>query len=300
MVIVPGTGVLDDFGERPFSMPFLLFLLGALTKLRRVKLAFLAVGAGPIEHPLSRFFMKWSARLATYISFRDQASKDYMLSIGLNCSDAPVIVDIAFLLTPPPVRPPGDEITLGLGLMTYMGWRCRSEDAYESYLKAMTEICLHFLAAGCRVQLVRGDAGDDRAVNELMQNVRDRRPDLSHRLCRDNAADLRDIMAVFARTDVAVVTRFHNLVCALNVCRPTYAFGYSEKYPALMKRIGLNEFQQSIEDMDVPDAISKIEHLISKRSHLSCEIANRIVAFADEINREIDLLIETAKVSTSR
>ena len=91
MVIIPGTGILDDFGERPFAMPFLLFTLGVLTRVRRIKLAYLFVGAGPIEHPLSRFFMKWAARLATYISFRDQASKDFMLCIGLPCSNARVV-----------------------------------------------------------------------------------------------------------------------------------------------------------------------------------------------------------------
>lgn len=292
MVIIPGTGILDDFGERPFAMPFLLFALGALTRVRRIKLVFLSVGAGPIEHPLSRFFMTWAARFATYVSFRDQASKDYMRGIGLNCSDAPVLVDIAFLLTPPSARSPSAGVTLGLGLMTYKGWKGGSEDAYAAYIRAMTEICLHFLADGIRVLLIRGEVGDDRAMADMMRNVGSSRPDLIHLVSKEDAADLHQVMGVFARADVAVVTRFHNLVCALNVCRPTYAFGYSDKTVSLLRRVGLEEFQQSVDDIDVAMAISRIKSLISNRVQYGGQVACRVGAFADEVNREIDRLME--------
>lgn len=300
MVIIPGTGILDDFGERPFAMPFLLFALGVLTRVRRIKLAYLSVGAGPIEHPLSRFFMKWAARLATYICFRDQASKDFMRSIGLRCSDAPVVADIAFLLTPPSARQPGAEITVGLGLMTYRGWKGTSEAAYDAYVQTMTEICLHFLEAGACVRLLRGEAGDDRAVTDVMQNIAAIRSDLVQRLARESAADLHEVMDVFARTDVAVVTRFHNLVCALNVGRPTYAFGYSSKTSSLLERAGLGDFEQSVDDIDLTAAIGGIERLISNRAEYASQVAGRVRAFAEEVNREIDLLMDPASIHASK
>jgi polysaccharide pyruvyl transferase WcaK-like protein len=300
MVIIPGTGILDDFGERPFAMPFLLFALGVLTRVRRTRLAYLSVGAGPIQHPLSRFFMKGAARLATYISFRDQASKDFMLSIGLRCSDAPVVPDIAFLLTPPSIRQPGAEITIGLGLMTYKGWKGTSEAAYNSYIQAMTEICLHFLETGACVRLLQGEAGDDRAVTDLMQNIAASRSDLVQRLAREGAADLREVMDVFTRTDVAVVTRFHNLVCALNVGRPTYAFGYSDKTSSLLNRVGLGDFQQSVDDINVTAAISGIERLISNRAEYATHVAGRVRVFAEEVNREIDLMMDPFLIRASK
>jgi polysaccharide pyruvyl transferase WcaK-like protein len=300
MVIIPGTGILDDFGERPFGMPFLLFSLGILTRVRRVKLAFLSVGAGPIEHPLSRFFMTWAARSATHISFRDQASKDYMHGVGLHRPDAPVLVDIAFLLAPPSVQSPGAQITLGFGLMTYKGWRCSSDEAYNAYIEAMTEVCLHFLTNDVRICLIRGDVHDDEAVTDLMRKVEAARPDLVHRLVRESAADLHEVMDVFARTDIAVVTRFHNLVCALTVCRPTYAFGYSDKYPSLMRRVGLDEFQQSVDDIDTVAAISMIERLISDRARYTSQIAGRIGVFVEEINREIDLLMDSSRIGAAK
>jgi polysaccharide pyruvyl transferase WcaK-like protein len=300
IVIIPGTGILDDFGERPFAMPFRLFALGVLTRVRRIKLAYLSVGAGPIEHPLSRFFMRWAARLATYVSFRDQASKDFMRSIGLRCSQASVVADIAFLLTPPSVQRPGAELAIGLGLMTYKGWNGTSEPAYNAYVRAMTEICVHFLEAGACVRLLRGETGDDRAVTDVMQNIAAVRSDLLQRLVRESAADLHDVMDVFTRTDVAVVTRFHNLVCALNVGRPTYAFGYSDKTSSLLKRAGLGEFEQSVDDIDVTAAISGIERLILDRAKYASHVASRVRGFAEEVNREIDLLMDPSLIHASK
>ena len=49
VVIVPGTGILDDFGERPYGMPWdiLRWCIGA--RLLGAKIAFVSIGAGPTD-----------------------------------------------------------------------------------------------------------------------------------------------------------------------------------------------------------------------------------------------------------
>jgi polysaccharide pyruvyl transferase WcaK-like protein len=71
VLLIPGTGFLDDFGERAIGMPNKIFLICQVAKLRGIKTAFVRTGAGPIAHPLSRWFMKTAARMATSRSYRD-------------------------------------------------------------------------------------------------------------------------------------------------------------------------------------------------------------------------------------
>ena len=48
MIVVPGTGMLDDFGERWRDMPYHLFRWGLACRLARTPFAFVSIGAGPI------------------------------------------------------------------------------------------------------------------------------------------------------------------------------------------------------------------------------------------------------------
>ncbi len=83
ILVMPGTGILDDYGEPFWGMPASLFAWCLGARLWGTRIAFVSVGAGPIVHPLSRWLMKSAARMAHYRSYRDTTSKDYMQSVGL-------------------------------------------------------------------------------------------------------------------------------------------------------------------------------------------------------------------------
>src|SRR5215813_4126161 len=58
MLVVPGTGLLTDFGSNPLGGPYELFKWSIIAKACRCKLYFVSVGAGPMYHPLTRWFIK--------------------------------------------------------------------------------------------------------------------------------------------------------------------------------------------------------------------------------------------------
>ena len=55
-IVVPGTGILDDFGMGPHQMPYQLWRWSVTARFAGRPLLMLAIGAGPIEHRLSRWF----------------------------------------------------------------------------------------------------------------------------------------------------------------------------------------------------------------------------------------------------
>ena len=169
-----------------------------------------------------------------------------MESIGFDARDDQVYPDLAFKLPSPPMprrqRPDG-RLVVGVGVMTYLGWRndaTRGAAIYRGYLDKLTTFVLWLLDHGYAVRLLMGDAADQRAVNDLLANLSAARAALpKDRLVFETMSSLHDLMRQIAATDVVVATRYHNVVCALKLGKPTVSVGYAEKNDVLMAEMGL-------------------------------------------------------------
>ena len=166
VVIVPGTGILDDFGERPWRTPLMVFRMCVMARLAGTKVWFVSIGAGPIRHPVSRWLMLQAARLAEYRSFRDTGSRDYMKSIGLDTNADEVYPDVAFALPAPIAQSTAGEeradtttTTIGVGVMAYQGWKggASGPAVYAGYIDTLTKFVRRLLERGFRVRLIMGE-----------------------------------------------------------------------------------------------------------------------------------------------
>ncbi len=260
VLIVPGTGILDDFQEGPLGMPLALFGWCLAARLAGARIAFVSIGAGPIVHPLSRWLMRSAVGMACYRSYRDTISKQFMESIGFDTGSDRVFPDLAFGLPAPPLvgDPAADgngALSVGLGVMWYRGWRgtgSSSDAILEAYVRSLTRFALWLLDRGHSVRILMGHWSDQHVADALVGAVRTARSDLQpDRLVVTPTPSLHALMAEIARTHVVVATRFHNVVCALKMGRPTISIGYADKNDALMKEMALGEFCQHVERLDV-------------------------------------------------
>jgi len=298
VIIIPGTGILDDFADRWWGMPASLFVWSLAAKVRGTKVAFVSVGAGPIGHPLSRWLMRSAARIADYRSYRDQISKDFMASIGLRADD-PVYPDVAFRLAQPqnlqtPAEP--GPLTVGVGVMAYFGWRGDGEDGaaiYRDYLEKMSQFVLWLLDGGHRARLLMGETSDERAIGDFLQLLASKRPDHPREsVTAEPAYSLHEVMREIAKTDIVVATRFHNVVCALKLARPTASIGYAAKNDALMDDMGLGEFCQHAEHLDVDHLIKQFSKLQLNRTALEAKLQERNVVYRDRLAHQEQVLLE--------
>jgi polysaccharide pyruvyl transferase WcaK-like protein len=210
--------------------------------------------------------------MADYRSYRDAISKRFMESIGFDTRHDAVYPDIAFKLPGPP---PSDRqhsharLVVGVGVMTYQGWRNQAASGaaiYQAYLEKITTFVLWLLDDDRSVRILMGDAADLRAVDDLLANVSAARPDLaSNRLVFDPVSSLHDLMRRIAETDVVVATRYHNVVCALKLGKPTVSIGYAEKNDVLMAEMGLGRFCQHVERLNLDLLIEQFNRLIADR-----------------------------------
>lgn len=281
LIIVPGTGILDDFGIGPSGVTYGLFSWCAAAKLCGTKIVFVSVGAGPIDHPVSRFFLKFAAGTAQYRSYRDKFSKDFMTGIGFDTTNDPIYPDVAFALPGPapeePARRSDERLTIGVGVMPYNGWRpdVSSDDKiYKTYLAKITAFTLWLLEQGYRVRVLIGELSDEVAVKELLDAVNTEKPRLANgQIFFEPAFSLHDIMQQIAKTDIVVTTRFHNVVCAIKVGKPTLSISYSKKNDALMAEMGIGAYCQFIEDLNVQRLQDQFLNLVADRQNCEKSIA---------------------------
>lgn len=295
VLFVPGTGVLDDFGATPTGLPYDLWRWCHAAKWTGARIGFVSVGAGPIVHPLSRFLMKGAARCAVYRSYRDLPSKAFVNSIAMRTPQDPVFPDLAFGL-PAPQRPARGEgpLVIAVGVMAYFGWQGESGEAiYENYITKVTNYVIWLLAAGHRVRFVIGKDKDTDAVADVQRHLVATAPKMTGGIEPiEPAQNLADVMRQMAGADIAVVTRFHNLVCALHVGTPCVSLGYAQKNQALLEEMGLGRFSQEVETFDLEILKIHTEKLIAERAQHAAAITRKVADYELQLKVQERLLSE--------
>jgi polysaccharide pyruvyl transferase WcaK-like protein len=256
LLVIPGTGILDDFQETAFGWPFVVFRWCLAARLRGVQVAFVSIGAGPIKNSLSRWFLKSAVRMAKYRSYRDDYSYQYLKDNGVDVSRDHRFPDLAFGL-PLPAQPSPvakERKVVGVGVMDYHGWSKNNAEGdviYLSYLRKLSSYICWLIEQGHDVRLVTGDVHDMTAVDHVLKMVVEHRPDIERqRVAVASSGSLHELMAEIAQTDAVVVSRYHNVVCALKLNRPTISLSYNMKNDYLLAQFG-QHYCQHIETFDL-------------------------------------------------
>jgi polysaccharide pyruvyl transferase WcaK-like protein len=291
VVLAAGTGVFDDFRDTPFGWPSRLMRWTLAARLAGVRFGFVSVGAGPIRNPISCWLMREAARLAHHRSYRDEDSRSFMRSIGLNRPQDSVLPDLAFLLPPPAEAPraPDAPLTVGVGIMTYRGW-FDSEAAYQRYIDLHTRFIEWLTAQGYGVRAVIGQApADFTAAREIEERLG--RKLLGPR--EENMSSIHDAMAAIAETDLVVASRYHVQIAALKMGRPLISLGYAPKNDALMADVGLERFIENVDEVTFERLTEQFTALAAERDHYAAIVRDRVEAMSAHLKaalRGLDLL----------
>ena len=76
VLVISGGGQLDDAWGGASAHPYALWKWCVLARIRRKRVYFISVGAGPISSKRSEFLLRMALRLAHYRSFRNTRSRD--------------------------------------------------------------------------------------------------------------------------------------------------------------------------------------------------------------------------------
>lgn len=279
VVIVPGMGLFEsDIPQRPWEFPYSLLLLSATGRLFRTKIAYVSVGATLVEQRLIGRIHALAGRLAHYRSFRDEASLDAAVRMGLARHGDPIYPDLVFALpVPPPV--PGPTGVIGVGVMGYDGTsadRHRATSVRAEYVAKMTQLVHSLVDDGHRVRLLIGDINDEPVVQQILADARSRTSGAGEPpVVFERVSTVDDLIDQLNSVDAVVGTRFHTVLVALMLGKPTVAIGYGRKHSELMSQLGVGDWVQGIRELDADLLEQQVAGLGTDREKITRTLAER-------------------------
>jgi polysaccharide pyruvyl transferase WcaK-like protein len=295
-VIVPGMGVLEDTTPvRAYGFPLSLFLLAAAGRVCGVKVALVSVGASIVRNRATRFLLSRCASMATYRSYRDDYSMQAVRQAGVDISGDRVYPDLAFSLPTPPFDP-GNQSLVGIGIMDYNGGTndlARATELHSSYFDKMTTFVRWLLENDYDVRFFGGDDLWDYAIaDKITDHIRQQCPDIdvAARITADPFGSYAELLTEMNRVGTMIATRYHNVLGALKLCKPTIAVGYAHKFVPLMESMGLAEFTQFAENFEVGLLIRQFEAIQRRRAELVPEMERRNAAKAEGLAEQFATL----------
>jgi polysaccharide pyruvyl transferase WcaK-like protein len=213
-----------------------------------------------------------------------------MEGAGVDTAGDSVFPDLVFGLPRPGEAPRAAEpLTVGVGVMSYYGWYGFAEGGeaiFRRYVGKIARFVEHLMARGHRVRLLTGEAGDWTAVRAVLDAAEALRPGAAAEIAAEPVGSLHDLMRQIAATDLVVATRFHNVVCALKMGRPTISLGYARKNDVLMAEMGLGGFCAHVESFELAGLIAQFDELCARREELARALSARSAQYERELKAQ--------------
>jgi polysaccharide pyruvyl transferase WcaK-like protein len=260
LIIAGSNQFLDNFGG-PWGFPYTVLKWAFIAKLAGTKVAFMSVGAGPLEATMSKLMARTSVLFADYISFRDEGSKQLIEKSGFRRNGL-VRPDLAFSLlnsnNTVAHREPEDRITVGINLMAIYDpryWCVQDSDKYNFYLRRMADFSKALVTEGHKVFFFGTQKKDENTVTDMLSLLRRENictePEREH-LTKSHLS-VHDLLETIHSADFIVATRFHGTVLSLFLEKPTLGVCYYRKARELLVDMGQEEYAVELDTFDSSD-----------------------------------------------
>jgi polysaccharide pyruvyl transferase WcaK-like protein len=142
------------------------------------------------------------------------------------------------------------------------------------------------------VRLVGGDnKWDDAVAQEILADVWAHRPDLDPAwVVAEPVTSFAELMRELTPVGTVVATRYHNVLCALKLCKPTISLGYSQKFIDLMANTGTEDLCQFADSLDVDLLIKQFTDLEGRSEQLRQTLREQNAAKAQLLRQQFATL----------
>jgi polysaccharide pyruvyl transferase WcaK-like protein len=296
LLIIAGGGQLLDSWGGSWGFPYTLFKWVFLAKLSRVKCYFINVGAGPLENPLSKYFVKQALLLADYTSFRDAQSRNLTQEIGFVRS-SPVSPDSVYGLDVSAFNThgngkPGASI-VGIAPMAYCDPRVywdKDQAVYDYFIRNLALFGSWLIRSQYSLALFSTDIWfDAQTIEDLkltLSNCID--PACSQRIKHEPILTIEQLFTQISSMDYVVTCRFHGVIFAHLLNKPVLALSHHHKVAALMQDIGLSEYCVDIRNFDLDLLTAKFKSLVSNSDRVKRLLAETQVCYKQALRVQFD------------
>lgn len=301
LLIISGGGQLCELWHGPWSHPYTVFKFSLLAKLAHTKLYFLNVGAGPLRHPLSRFFAKWALRLADYRSFRDLDSQELIRSIGVKSStyvypDPVYALEVGNHSKNGTLRAASKAFIVGLNPIGFCDpriWPRKDNSVYKDYVEKITRFSTWLLEQGYSLRVFTTETSvDQHALEDMKARLLSRfsSPELINLVFRRPSESVNDLLQEMSGFDFIVTSKFHGIIFSHLLGKPVISLSYQRKMDVAMNAVGQGRFCADIERFDVDWLIKTFLSLVAEDKSIKSSSAAAVEANVALLSGQFDSL----------
>ncbi len=254
-IVIDFAGVSFMDGREKF-LPFNVLTLFPFL-LHHVPVVKLSQAVGPITSFPNRICARWVLPRLTYLAARGRKTVEFLRSFGLPETNWNFASDTAFLLNlkekPEPVEKRDGIIFIPSSLML---------KKTQNYAQQLTETIRDLLDCGIKVSILAHSwkEGNNLPRNNdfpLCKNIHEALGEPNNVLVYGPGLNARGLKQIISQHRIAVTSRFHGMIAALDSETPVWVLGWSHKYWEVLAEFGLEECALKTNSMS-PSELSEI------------------------------------------
>lgn len=305
LLIVSGGGQLTERGG-PWSFPYALFVWSLLAKRAGVRFVFLNVGTGPLNHPLSRFFVHRALRAADYVSFRDKQSQDLATDLGFT-GRSYVFPDNVYSFEVASRNLPAQDVNLpvvGIAPMPYpfsdfLKYPSNADAIQDDLIGKMATFASSLVRQSYSIKLFGSDTrADPSAIEDLRRVLLSR-----HHISTPEYIPLESVSGLLSRMsamDYVVTCRFHGVVFAHLLNKPVLAIAHHPKVTHLMNSLGLSKYCVDMRTFDPLQLLDTFTSLVSDTETIKRSMAANLADYRLKLTIQFDSLFPPSSTQNPR
>ena len=259
---------------------------------------FLNVGAGPLTHPLSKFFVTRALLAADYVSLRDDKSRALVYNIGFT-GESQVYPDSVYGLEVATNGIPLERCAqpiVGFAPMPYPDPReCLAEKdriVYDEFIRKLAIFASWLVGQSCALTMFGTDIGvDPLAIEDLQMAL------LSHHgipssqySVNHSVKSAHDLLAMMSGMDYVVTCRFHGVVFAHLLNKPILAIAHHPKVTDLMTSLELSSYCVDIRDFDLNLLSEMFSAMVTNADEIKSRMAASLTRNRQRLKGQFDEL----------
>ena len=300
LLIVAGSAQLMDYWGGPWAFPFTLLRWTLLARLRGTKVAFVSIGAGPLETRTGKALIRRCLTWADYRSYRENSSRDLIRSLHVP-GEHPVVPDLVFSLNWQRGEPPRERrrVVVGINPMPVLDgfyWPEEDRRAYERYLDTLASFADWLVQREYVVVFfptqIRADPRTIREVRARMQRTVGGSGERGGVLLDERPIDsLEALFADIGRMDVVVATRYHGVLFPLLLGKPVLGVAYQPKTRDLMRLMGQERYTIDFGQLELATLQERFLALERGSEAFRRGVAPRLAEARQALDRQYDRLL---------
>jgi polysaccharide pyruvyl transferase WcaK-like protein len=298
LLIISGGGQLTE-KDGPWGFPYTIFKWVVLARSTGVRCMFLNLGAGPLTHPLSRFFVTRALLAADYVSLRDDKSRALVYEIGFR-GDSRVCPDSVYGLEVPMTNGsslgrPAEPI-VGFAPMPYPDPReCLAEKdriVYDEFIQKLAIFASWLVGQSCALTMFGTDIGvDPLAIEDLQMALLGHHGVTSSQYrVNHSVKSVHDLLGTMSEMDYVVTCRFHGVVFAHLLNKPVLAIAHHRKVMDLMTALELPAYCVDIRDFDPKLLAERFASMIINAEEIRSRMATSLTRNRQRLRSQFDEL----------